>query len=375
MTSPDKGTFPHFLIKEIYEQPAAVRDTALAQIIAATQQVSLAGVPISPEEIRRLSKINIAASGTSRHAGLAGRIMIHELAHVPVEVDYASEFENRNVPGLGELTIVISQSGETADTLSALRKASLQGSRTLAITNVPGSTMAHEADAAIYTHAGPEISIASTKAFTAQLTALYVLAVYLGETRGTLDSAATRNCVDELLGMPDKLTAVLKRDEQCRELARICDGVNDFMFIGRGIHYAMAMDGALKLKETSYIHAEGYPTGEIKHGPYALIDEHLIVVALATRDPRDEASTLRWEKTLTDIREIKQHGARVIALAVHGDDAVGEIADHTVLIPPASELLLPIVEIVPLQLLAYHIAVVRGCNVDQPRNLVKAVVS
>jgi glucosamine--fructose-6-phosphate aminotransferase (isomerizing) len=375
MANPDKDSFPHFLIKEIYQQQEAVRDTALAQINAATRQVSLAGVPIDSEELRRLSKINIAASGTSRHAGMAGRIMIHELAHVPVEVDYASEFENRNVPGLGELTIVISQSGETADTLSALRKAKLEGSRTLVITNVPGSTMAREADAVIETHAGPEISIASTKAFTAQLTALYALAVYLGEIRGTLDSTACQSCIGELLAIPNKLTMVLKRDEQCRELARICHGVDDFMFIGRGIHYAMAMDGALKLKETSYIHAEGYPTGEIKHGPYALVDEHLTIVALATRDPKDEASTLRWEKTLSDIQEIKQHGARVIALAIQGDDAVAKIADHTVLIPPAPELLLPIVEIVPLQLLAYHIAVARGCNVDQPRNLVKAVIS
>jgi glucosamine--fructose-6-phosphate aminotransferase (isomerizing) len=370
----DKGNFPHFLIKEIYEQPAAVRDTVLAQLHRDGSGL-VSGVPLSRKSVERLSKINIVASGTSRHAGLAGRTMIHELAHVPVEVDYASEFENRNVPGLGELTIIITQSGETADTLSALRKAKEQGSRTLAITNVPGSTMAREADAALYTHAGPEISIASTKAFTTQLAALYLIAVFLGETRGALDPTAARGCIDELLAIPEKLTAVLERDAQCRELARMFHGVDDFMFLGRGIHYAIAMEGALKLKETSYIHAEGYPAGEIKHGPYALVDEHLVVVALATKDPHDAASLLRWEKTLADIREIKQHGARVIALALESDLAVSKVADATLLIPPAPELLLPLVEIVPLQLLAYHIAVARGCNVDQPRNLVKAVVS
>ncbi len=375
MTNPDQGSYPHFLIKEIHEQPAAVQQTALGQLDAEQQRVSLAGAPIGEKEIQRLSKINIAASGTSRHAGMAGRTMIHELAHIPVEVDYASEFEYRNVPGLGELTIVITQSGETADTLSALRKARAQGSRTLAITNVRGSTIAREADAAIYTHAGPEVSIASTKAFTAQLTALYLLAVYLGETRNTLSSAQARTCIHELLKIPDKIQTILKPEDQYRELAHMCQEVDDFMFIGRGIHYAMAMDGALKLKETSYIHAEGYPTGEIKHGPYALIDEHLMVVALATRDAKEATSTGRWEKMLADIREIKQHGARVVAVAVESDTAVAEIVDRAVLIPSAPELLLPMLEIVPLQLLAYHIAVARGCNVDQPRNLVKAVVS
>jgi glucosamine--fructose-6-phosphate aminotransferase (isomerizing) len=373
MANPDKGKFPHFLIKEIHEQPEAVRQTALAQLDAARERVSLAGAPLDAEEVRQLSKINIVASGTSRHAGMAGRSMIHELAHIPVEVDYASEFEYRNVPGLGELTIVITQSGETADTLSALRKAKAQGSRTLAITNVPGSTMARETDAAISTHAGPEVSIASTKAFTAQLTALYLLAVYLGETRGTLSSGAARGCIDELLKIPQKMEAILQREKQYAELASACQGMDHFMLIGRGIHYPIAMDAALKLKETSYLHAEGYPTGEIKHGPYALIDEQLVVIDLATRDPK-KTSTASWQKILGDIREVKRHGARVIAIAVESDAEIGEDADYTVLIPAAPELLLPILEIVPLQLLAYHMAVARGRDVDHPRNLVKAVI-
>jgi glucosamine--fructose-6-phosphate aminotransferase (isomerizing) len=325
--------------------------------------------------VRRLSKINIAASGTSRHAGMAGRTMIHELAHIPVEVDYASEFEHRNVPGLGELTVVITQSGETADTLSALRKAKAEGSRTLAITNVPGSTIASEADAAIYTHAGPEVSIASTKAFTAQLTALYSLAVYLGETRGMLSPDQARCCIEELLKIPQKIEAVLQHEEQYAELARICKGVNNFMLIGQGIHYPIAMDGALKLKETSYLHAEGYPTGEIKHGPYALIDEQLMVIDLAARDLKETASTADWRKILSDMQEIRRHGARVIAIVAESDADMGEAADYTIPIPAAPELLLPIIEIVPLQLLAYYIAVARGRNVDRPRNLVKAVVS
>ncbi len=375
MSLPDKGTFPHFLIREIHEQPRAVRDTALTQVDARTQHISLPGVHIPRDDFRALRKINIAASGTSRHAGMAGRTMIHELAHVPVEVDYASEFEYRNVPGLGELTIVITQSGETADTLAALRKAKAQGSRTLAITNVLDSTIAREADAVIYTHAGPEISIASTKAFSAQMAALFLFAVYLGETRGTLEAEAARHWVTELLALPDKIEAVLARDLQCRELARSYYRMDDFLFIGRGIHYPIAMDGALKLKEISYIHAEGYPTGEIKHGPYALIDEHLPVVALAARDRSDPDSTLRWEKTLANLREVKRRGAHVIAVAVEGDQDVESAAGHVIYIPAAPELLLPILEIVPLQLLAYHIAVARGCDVDNPRNLVKAVTS
>lgn len=361
------------MIKEIYEQPRAVHDTVAPRI--AEGHVCLEEVRISTEEFRHLKKITVVASGTSRHAGMAGKYMIQELAGVPVEVDYASEFEYRSVMGLGELTIVITQSGETADTTGAQRKAKAQGSRTLAISNVVNSTIAREADVVIYTHAGAEISIASTKAFTAQLAALFLFAVFLGEQRGTLAADRARGWLNELLEMADKVERVLLRDSQCEELAAQYYTKDDFLFIGRGVHYPIAMDGALKLKEVSYIHAEGYPAGEIKHGPYALIDEKMPIVLIATRDEQDEGSRMRYEKSLASLREIRERGGRVIALAIEGDQRVAEFAEHVIPIPPAPELLLGILEIVPLQLLAYHIAVHRGLDVDQPRNLVKSVTT
>ena len=361
------------MIKEIFEQPRAVRDTIAPRI--AGGRVSLEEVRIAAEEFRDLTKITIVASGTSRHAGMAGRYMIQEFAGVPVDVDYASEFEYRRVTGLGELTIVITQSGETADTTAAQRKARAQGSRTLAISNVRDSTIAREADAVLCTNAGPEISIASTKAFTAQLAALYLFAVYLGEMRGTLSAEQVRARLAALQDMPAKLERALQCDAQCDQLARQYYTKDDFLFIGRGVHYPIAMDGALKLKEVSYIHAEGYPAGEIKHGPYALIDEKMPMVVLAARDDADDGSLLLYEKTVTSLREIKQRGGRTIALAVEGDATVPAIADHTILLPKAPELLLGMLEIVPLQLLAYHIAVHRGLDVDQPRNLVKSVTT
>jgi len=292
---------------------------------------------------------------------------------VPVDVDYASEFEYRRTMGLGDLTIVITQSGETADTTAAQRKARQQGSRTLAISNVENSTIAREADVAIYTHAGPEVSIASTKAFTAQLAALFLFAVYLGETRGTLAREAARTWLNELLEIPAKLERALLCDPECEQLAQQFHTKDDFLFIGRSVHYPIAMDGALKLKEVSYVHAEGYPAGEIKHGPYALIDDKMPLVALAARDAGDEGSLTRYEKTLASLHEIKRRGGHVIAIAVEGDQQVTEAAEHVLTVPAAPELLLPILEIVPLQLLAYHIAVRRGCDVDQPRNLAKSV--
>lgn len=367
---PDPSPFPHFLIKEIFEQPRAVGDTVRERISPATGTVMLPGMSIAREELRALKKISIAASGTSRHAGLAGRFMIQELADVPVEVDYASEFQYRTA-GLGELSIVISQSGETADTGAAAKQAKKLGSCTLAITNVADSTIARQADGVIYTHAGPEISIASTKSFTAQLAALFLFAVYLGEIRGALTAEQARHHVQELLRIPGKLQSVLQCDPQCAGLARQYSRHDDFLFIGRGIHYPIAMDGALKLKEISYIHAEGYPAGEIKHGPYALIGESLPVVALAARD-RENSSAL-YQRLVADLGELKQRGGRIIAVAAEGDQAQLNAAEHVIAIPSAPELLLPILEIVPLQLLAYHIAVERGCDVDRPRNLVKSV--
>jgi glucosamine--fructose-6-phosphate aminotransferase (isomerizing) len=300
--------------------------------------------------------------------------MIQELAGIPVDVEYASEFEYGNpITGPEELTIVITQSGETADTLGAQRLAQSRGSRTLAITNVLDSTIAREADAVIHTQAGPEISIASTKAFGAQLVALYLLAVYLGETRGTLTDQKVAGHVDELLALPDKIETVLNQNDLCHDLAKQYYKIEDFLYIGRNVHYPIALDGALKLKETSYIHAEGYPAGEIKHGPYALIDEHVTVVGIATRDLNDPQSVLRAEKTISNLREVKETGGRVIAIATEGDREVADAAHHVITVPKAPELLSPILEIVPLQMLAYHIAVQRGVDVDRPRNLVKSV--
>jgi glucosamine--fructose-6-phosphate aminotransferase (isomerizing) len=371
-----RGIFPHFMIKEIFEQPRSVRDTALGRVNPTTGRVTLEGVHLRAVDFVKIRKIRIAASGTSRHAGIAGRYMIQELAGIPVDVEHASEFEYGNpITGPDELTIVITQSGETADTLGALRLAKARGSHTLAISNVIDSTIGVEADAVIYTHAGTEISIASTKAFGAQLAALFLLAVYLGEMRGTLTTERSRYWISELLDIPDKIQSVLSRDPECSDLAARFYKYDDFLFIGRGVHFPIALDGALKMKETSYIHAEGYPSGEIKHGPYAMIDDQLPVVAIATRDKNDAAAVQRSERTLNNLKEIKQHGGHVIAIATEGDQEIEDYADYVVYVPPAPELLSPLLEIVPLQLLAYHIAVRRGVDVDRPRNLVKSVTS
>jgi glutamine---fructose-6-phosphate transaminase (isomerizing) len=367
-------TFPHHMIKEIFEQPQGLHDTIAPRIALRENKVQLNEVPISPEELRALRRINIVASGTSRHAGMVGHYMIQELAGVPVDVDYASEFEYRNpMIGQGELTIVITQSGETADTTAAGREAKAKGSKTIAISNVAGTTIAREADGVIYTLAGPEISIASTKAFTAQMAALFLLAVYLGEVRGTLSEEQRAFYIRELMELPEKLRDVLASDPQCEALATKFYKVDDFLFMGRAAHYPIAMDGALKLKEVSYVHAEGYPTGETKHGPLALIDETLPVVIIATCDRTDPGSVARYEKTLGNIAGFKKQGGRVIAIATAGDQEVAKLADDTVYVPEAPELLSPILEIVPLQLFAYYMAVKRGLDVDRPRNLVKSV--
>jgi glucosamine--fructose-6-phosphate aminotransferase (isomerizing) len=291
-----------------------------------------------------------------------------------VEVDYASEWRYRDpIVPVDTITIVISQSGETADTIAAQREAKAKGSKTLAICNVVGSMITREAAGTIYTHAGPEIGVASTKAFTAQLTALYLFALYLGEVRRTISDEQARNLVHELTRIPGKLEHLLTHEEDCEDLAKQYVRSQDFLFLGRGIHYPIALEGALKLKEISYIHAEGYPAGEMKHGPNALIDENLPVVILATRDPKDPLSMLRYEKTSSNLKEVKARSGQVIAIATEGDHEIKEAADHVIYVPQAPEELLPILEIVPLQLLAYHIAVRRGCDVDQPRNLAKSV--
>ena len=370
----DKRDFPHHMIREIFEQPRGLHDTIAPRIALPEGIVQLNEVPISRDDLRGLSRINIVASGTSRHAGMVGQVMIQELAVIPVDVDYASEFEHRNpLIGQSELTIVITQSGETADTTAAQREAKARGSRTVAISNVAGTTIAREADGVIYTLAGPEISIASTKAFTAQMAALFLLALYLGQARGTLSNDRRAQYVRELLEVPDKLSSLLSCSAQVEHIADEFCKINDFLFMGRAIHYPVAMDGALKLKEVSYVHAEGYPTGETKHGPNALIDEHLPVVIIATRDKKDPGSMLRFQKTLSNIDGFKKQAGRVIALATEGDQEVQKRADHTIFIPETSELVSPILEIVPLQLFAYYMAVKRGLDVDRPRNLVKSV--
>ena len=329
---------------------------------------------ITEDEFKNLNSIQIVACGTSWHAALAGKYMIERLARVPVEVDYGSEYRYRDpITSENELAIVITQSGETADTIAAQREAKNRGEKTLAICNVVGAMIAREADGTIYTHAGPEIGVASTKAFTAQLTALFLFAVYLGRLRGVISDEQSRELLGELSKMPGKLESVLTLEEELEDLAKLYSRAQDFLFLGRGIHFPIALEGALKLKEISYIHAEGYPAGEMKHGPNALIDEDLPTVIIATKDDKDPNSVLRYEKTCSNLKEVTARSGKVIALATEGDEEMREAADHVIYLPPAPELLLPILEIVPLQLLAYHIAVRRGCDVDQPRNLAKSV--
>ncbi|MBZ5685434.1 MAG: glutamine--fructose-6-phosphate transaminase (isomerizing) [Acidobacteriia bacterium] len=370
----EKGGFKHFMLKEIYEQPRAVRDTALGRVSQDTGHIFLDKIEITEDEFRSAQKINILACGTSWHAGQAGKFMIESLARVPVEVDYASEWRYRNpIVEPNTITLVISQSGETADTIAAQREAKSKGSKTLAICNVVGSMITREAAGTIYTHAGPEIGVASTKAFTAQLTALYIFAMYLAQVRGVMPLEQSRAAMLELTRIPAKIENILTHDPACDELAKRYQKVHDFLFLGRGIHYPIALEGALKLKEISYIHAEGYPAGEMKHGPNALIDENLPVVVIATRDVNNPDAVLRYEKTISNLKEVKARSGVVIALATDGDEEIKEAADHVLYIPSAPEELSPILEIVPLQLLAYHIAVRRGCDVDQPRNLAKSV--
>jgi len=370
----EKGGFKHFMLKEIYEQPRAVRETALGRVSLDSGQVFLEEMEITQEELRNLEKMHIAACGTSWHAALAGKFMIERLARLPSEVDYASEWRYRDpILSTRDLALMITQSGETADTIAAQREAKQKGVKTLAICNVVGSMIAREAAGTVFTHAGPEIGVASTKTFTSQLTALFLLALYLGEVRGATTQEQAKRYISELLKIPGKLEALLARDEECEDLARQYSRAQDFLFLGRGIHYPIALEGALKLKEISYIHAEGYPAGEMKHGPNALIDENLPVVIVATKDPRDPHSVQRYEKTMSNVKEVKAREGKVIAVAIEGDEEIKEAVDHVLYVPPAPELLLPILEVVPLQLLAYHIAVRRGCDVDQPRNLAKSV--
>jgi len=365
--------FQHYMLKEIYEQPLAVSETA--QEKDASGRGLIERIPWSLDELKALNRICIAASGTSRHAGIAGKFMLEALARIPTEVDFASEFQHWPVVlGPEMLMLVITQSGETADTLGAMRKAKKSGAKVLAISNVAECSIMREAHVGIHTKAGPELSVPSTKAFTAQLTALFLLALRLAEARGNISAEYAQQCAAELALIPEKLKSVLEMDQRCLELGRKYWKHEDFFFAGRGVHYAIAMDGALKLKEVSYIHAEGYPSGEILHGPLALIDDRVVVVVIATCDPGDPDSMIRYEKTISNIKEFKARSGKVIALACQGDRSVEGLVDDVLYIPAAPDMLSPILEIVPLQLLAYHIAVLRGLDVDRPRSLAKAVV-
>ena len=372
----EKGGYKHFMQKEIFEQPRAVRDTFLGRISQDTGHIYLGDMDITAQQFREFQQVRIVACGTSWHAGLAGKFMIEQLARLPVEVDYGSEFRYRNPILDGKtLTVCISQSGETADTLAAQREAKSKGSPTLAICNVMGSMITREAAGTVLTHAGPEIGVASTKAFTSQLTALLLLAAHLGQVRGKLSGEAAKNILQEFTRIPHKMETALQADETglYENLARQFFRHTDFLYLGRGIHYPIALEGALKLKEISYIHAEGYPAGEMKHGPNALIDENLPVVVLATRDESDPDAMTRYEKSVSNIKEVKARDGIVISIVTQGDHLAREASDHIIELPPAPELLVPLLEIIPLQLLAYHIAVRRGCDVDQPRNLAKSV--
>jgi glutamine---fructose-6-phosphate transaminase (isomerizing) len=371
----EKNGYKHFMLKEIFEQPRAIRDTTLGRISLDTGKVFLSEMKISDDEFRNAAKINIAACGTSWHAATAGKFMIERLARVPVEVDYASEYRYRDpIADPSALGLLITQSGETADTIAAQREMIAKGMKTIAICNVVGAMIAREAHGTIYTHAGPEIGVASTKAFTAQLVALFLFAVHLAQKRETISVDESRALLESLSLLPGKVEEILRTvDSVCERLAKIYSNANDFLFLGRGIHYPIALEGALKLKEISYIHAEGYPAGEMKHGPNALIDESLPVVVLATKDESNRDSKLRYEKTLSNIQEVTARSGKVIAVAIQGDEEIKQLVDHVLCVPSTSELLLPVLDVIPLQLLAYHIAVRRGCDVDQPRNLAKSV--
>ncbi|MCK5286338.1 MAG: glutamine--fructose-6-phosphate transaminase (isomerizing), partial [Thermodesulfovibrionia bacterium] len=366
-TMAEKGGYRHFMLKEIYEQPRAIRDTIRGRFSLETGNVNLEELSIKASELKKLNKIFIVACGTSWHAALVGKYMIEDIAGIPAEVDIASEFRYRNpIFPKDSLTIVITQSGETADTLAAQREARKYGSKVLSICNVVGSTSSREANSIFFTHSGPEIGVASTKAFTSQLVALYLFSIAAAKARGGVDKRASKELLNDLILLPEKVESVLKLNNYILKIAKEFFQVKDFLYLGRSVNYPIALEGALKLKEISYIHAEGYPAGEMKHGPIALIDDDLPVLVLAADDKV-------YEKILSNIEEVKSRGGTVIALAVEGDNTIASLVRHTIFIPRINPYLSTVLFTVPLQLLAYHIAVLRGCDVDQPRNLAKSV--
>ena len=367
----EKSGYRHFMLKEIFEQPRAAEETLLGRLSIDTGRVFLEQIAISDADLRGITKVALIACGTSWHAALVGKFLIERFAGLPVEVDYGSEYRYRDfIVDPATLVVIITQSGETADTLAALREARKKGARSLAICNVVGSMATRESEGTIYTHAGPEIGVASTKAFTSQLVALNLLALYLGQMKGTLSESQARSHIDALTQLPNQMEQTLKSSGVTEEIAARFSGRSDFLFLGRGINYPIALEGALKLKEISYIHAEGYPAGEMKHGPIALIDSNMPIVSIA---PNDHV----FDKMLGNIQEVKARGGSVIAITTEGHDTLKRVLDPAqdaiISLPRVPQMLSPIAMVLPLQLLAYHIAVRRGCDVDQPRNLAKSV--
>lgn len=363
----EKGGFEHFMLKEIYEQPKALRDTMTSRLDAAAKTIGFPELNWTAEELREINKIFIVACGTAYHAGIVGKYYLEQLARVPVEVDIASEFRYRDplVDG-NSLTIVISQSGETSDTLAALREAKRLGSRTLAVTNVVGSSIAREADQVVYTYAGPEIAVASTKAYTTQLLAMLMLAIYVSRLRGSMSAEREQELVQGLTFVPEQIHKMLENVDQIKVFAREYGSSEDAFFLGRSLDYAVALEGALKLKEISYIHAEAYAAGELKHGTLALIVSGVPVIVLATQMDV-------YDKTVSNLQEVKAREAVVIAIGFEGDTSLEKYADHVIYIPRTDKYLAPLMAVLPLQLLAYYAALTRGCDVDKPRNLAKSV--
>lgn len=363
----EKGGFDHFMLKEIFEQPLSIRNSMRGRIDLNKGIVSLGGIREYKQKMINAERIIIVACGTSWHAGLVGEYLIEDLARIPVEVEYASEFRYRNpIINENDVVIAISQSGETADTLAAIKLAKEKGATIIGICNVVGSTISRATDAGSYTHAGPEIGVASTKAFTSQVTVLTLMALSLAQSKGTLSDSKFRQLLVELDSIPDKVEKMLQSDAEIEAIAALFKDARNFLYLGRGYNFPVALEGALKLKEISYIHAEGYPAAEMKHGPIALIDEHMPVVVIATKHGN-------YEKVVSNIEEVKARNGKIIAIVTKGDTAVKAIADYVIEVPESEDALSPLLTSVPLQLLSYHIAVMRGCNVDQPRNLAKSV--
>lgn len=363
----EKGGFEHFMLKEIYEQPKAMRDTMTGRVAHDASRIDFEELNWTKEDFADISKIFIIGCGTAYHAGMVGKYYLEQLARVPVEVDIASEFRYRNpIIDSSCLTIIISQSGETSDTLAALKEARRLGSRTLAITNVVGSSVAREADQVAYTHAGPEIAVASTKAYTTQLLLMLMLAVYVGQIKGNLNDDRTRELVTAIKKVPEQIHQLLENVEQLKVFATQYGNSEDVFYLGRSLDYAVALEGALKMKEISYIHAEAYAAGELKHGTLALIVEGVPVIVLATQNDV-------YDKTISNLQEVKARDAVVIAIAQEGDSNIAKYADHVIFIPRAEKYLTPLLSVLPLQLLAYYAALTRGCDVDKPRNLAKSV--